>query len=149
MMNHQMFTLRRCASVAAFVAAMMLLVAVAVAESAASPATAASASFGSPTTQPGATTTRPSPSPASTMPADQLLQQMLRPAGAPAARPLSPVENLPTFNQTTGTVAPPAPPSPALIREGDYIRDRVGRLNRTVDGQFEFVFDSDGQALQD
>jgi hypothetical protein len=92
----------------------------------------------------------PTSRPASTtMPADQLLQQMLRPAGTPAARPLTPVENLPTFNQTAGRVMPPAPPSPTLIREGDYIRDRVGRLNRTVDGQFEFVFDSDGQALQD
>src|SRR5947207_11872717 len=82
------------------------------------------------TTQP---TTRPS---AATMPADQLLQQMLRPAGGPAAKPLTPIENLPTFNQTSGVIVPPAPPSPTLIREGDYIRDRIGRINKTGDGQF-------------
>jgi hypothetical protein len=86
---------------------------------------------------------------AATMPADLLLQQMLRPAGGPAAKPLTPIENLPTFSQTVGAVVAPGPPTPTLIREGDYIQNRVGRLNKTGDGQFEFIFDSDGAALKD
>src|SRR5690242_6236600 len=76
---------------------------------------------------PAAPTTRPV---AATMPADQLLQQMLRPAGGPAAKPLTPVENLPTFDQTAGKIVAPAQPAPPLMREGDFVRDRVGRLQR-------------------
>jgi hypothetical protein len=132
-------------SIRAFAIAAVVVIGTAVASAAADPSSATPA-----TEQTAGASLGPTSRPASTtMPADQLLQQMLRPAGTPAARPLTPVENLPTFNQTTGRVAAPAPPSPSLIREGDYIRDRVGRLSRTIDGQFAFVFDSDGQALQD
>jgi hypothetical protein len=140
MMNHHNRAVGPVCAVAMIIAASALVVGATIAGPTTPTASLASS------TQSAAT--RPA-GPSTTMPADQLLQQMLRPAGAPAARPLTPVENLPTFNETTGRVTPPAPPSPTLIREGDYIRDRIGRLNRTADGQFEFVFESDGQAMKD
>lgn len=95
-----------------------------------------------------APSTQPSTQPAT--PADKLLDQMLRGSG-PVAKPLQPIENPPVYNQTTGkTVAPGPTTMQALIREGDYVRDRTGRLQRGVDGQtFEFVFDADGRAMQD
>ena len=43
-----------------------------------------------------------------------------------------------------------AKPEPrALIREGEIIPQRVGRLTRTAEGQPEFTFEADGQTLQD
>ncbi len=37
-----------------------------------------------------------------------------------------------------------------MLREGSYLVDRVGRLNRTSDGsQAEFTFDSDGKTMKD
>lgn len=48
-----------------------------------------------------------------------------------------------------GAVAPGAPQLPTK-REGTFIIDRIGRLSRTADaGNWEFVFDADGQAMQD
>jgi hypothetical protein len=93
-----------------------------------------------PSTQPA---TRPA-----TLPADQMLTRLLRP-GAASGQPLKPVENPPALDQTTGKPVAPNFPMTALMREGDYLPDRVGRITRTSDGQFEFVFDADGKALQD
>src|SRR5262249_47312947 len=53
------------------------------------------------------------------------------------------------LDQTTGKPVAPNIPMTALIREGDSVVDRVGRLNKGPDGQFEFTFDSDGKNLQD
>ena len=99
--------------------------------------------------QDAAPTTAPSTQPAA-MPADRLLDQMLRGSG-PVARPLQPIDNPPIYDQTSGKTVAPAPPTQTpLIREGDYVRDRTGRLQKSADGQnFEFVFDSDGRAMQD
>src|SRR4029077_6376832 len=48
-----------------------------------------------------------------------------------------------------GAVGPGAPSMP-LVREGNYLINRTGRLTRTKDGQqWEFTFDSDGSTLQD
>jgi hypothetical protein len=96
-----------------------------------------------PATQPS---TRPSD-----MPADQLLNQMLRPANGPAMQPLQPILNPPVMDQTSGKMVVPnsALPQP-LKREGDYIRDRLGRLSKSADGsQMEFSFESDGRTMQD
>jgi hypothetical protein len=96
-----------------------------------------------PATQP---TTKPSD-----MPADQLLQQMLRPANGPAMQPLQPILSPPALDQTTGKMVVPNAQQPqSLRREGDYIRDRLGRLTKTADGsQEEFTFESDGRTMQD
>src|SRR5947207_8448810 len=93
-----------------------------------------------PSTRP---TTRPT-----TLPADQMLTRLLRP-GAATAQPLEPVQYPPGLDQTTGRPASQPIAMTALIREGDYVPDRVGRLSKTPDGQFEFTFDSDGKNLQD
>lgn len=93
-------------------------------------------------------TTQPSTQPAQ-MPADRLLDQMLRSSG-PAARPLQPIANPPVIDQSSGAAVAPNAPQVALIREGDYIRDRTGRLQKSGDGQlYEFIFDADARAMQD
>ena len=100
-----------------------------------------------PTTQPSTPTTRPAD-----MPADQLLQQMLRPSSkGPAVKPLQPILNPPALDQTTGKNVVPGSALPInLKREGDYIRERLGRLAASADGsQMEFVFEADGQTMQD
>jgi len=97
-------------------------------------------SLAAPATQPS---TRPT-----TLPADQMLTRLLRP-GAAMAQPLQPVERPPALDQTTGKPVAPNLPMNSIMREGDLITDRVGRLTRGADGQFEFTFDSDGKALQD
>jgi hypothetical protein len=82
--------------------------------------------------------------------ADEVLDRMLQPGGG-GAQPLQPGNRPPAVDKTTGpgAVAPDAPVM-QVMREGSFIVDRVGRLTRSADGsQFEFVFDSDGQAMQD
>src|SRR5437762_5791613 len=96
---------------------------------------------------PAGPTTRPATRP-TTLPADQMLTRLLRPGGA-TAQPLERVQYPPGLDQTTGKPAAQNISINALIREGDYVPDRVGRLNKTPDGQFEFTFDSDGKNLQD
>jgi hypothetical protein len=85
------------------------------------------------------------------MPADQLLNQMLRPANGPAMQPLQPILNPPVMDQTSGKMVVPNSAIPQnLKREGDYIRDRLGRLTKSADGsQTEFTFESDGRTMQD
>lgn len=106
------------------------------------------AGTGGPSTQPAvaaAPTTRPTP-----LPADELLNQMLKPNEA-AARPLTPTPEADPRDVTSGrnATAPDAPSMP-LLREGTFIVDRTGRLARSQDTNgFEFVFDSDGRTLRD
>jgi hypothetical protein len=106
----------------------------------------ASISLAQPATQPSAPATRPTE-----MPADQLLNQMLRPAAGPTAQPLRPSPNPPALDQTTGKmVVPGVAPAINLRREGEYVRDRLGRLSKSADGnQMEFTFESDGRTMQD
>lgn len=97
------------------------------------------------TTQP---TTRPATQPATVDP-NAMLNQLLTPS-RPTLKPLQPLPDAPTVDRTSGgnAVAPKAP-SLRLIREGTYRFDRAGRLIKTPDGQAEFIFDADGQAMQD
>lgn len=84
-------------------------------------------------------------------PADQLLNQMLKPAEA-ARRPLLPEvkSSLKDATSGKGAVAPEAPEMP-LLREGTFIVDRTGRLVKSskTPGTYEFAFDTDGRVLKD
>lgn len=91
-------------------------------------------------------TTRPNPA---TMPATDLLDQMLAPTPA-TARPLS-TGTTSLIDMTSGenAVAPNAK-SIDILREGLYVVDRTGRLQKTAgsDG-YEFVFETDGKGMTD
>ncbi len=102
-----------------------------------------------------AQTTQPAGQPPTTqpnvVPAGQMLDQMLRPAGQTSARPLRPVADAPAIDRTSGakSIAPGAE-AIAVQREGTFIIDRLGRITRAADGHTtEFIFESDGKALQD
>ncbi len=101
--------------------------------------------------QPASPATQPATQPAAGTPAAQMLDQMLRPSGQPSAKPLRPVTDAPAVDRTTGSAAvAPGADAIALQREGTFLIDRVGRIARAADGQtVEFMFDSDGTALQD
>jgi hypothetical protein len=102
--------------------------------------------------------TRPSTSPATTksakdQSAEEMLSQMLKAPQQAGKRPLAPLPT--TVGSRTdkksgpGAVAPSAPVV-TVLREGTFLVDRIGRLSRTADGsQAEFVFESDGTAMQD
>lgn len=109
-----------------------------------SPAPAAGPAAPVPTTRPAAAPTT------NRVDAGRVMDRMLRPA-APQPKPLQPLPDTPAVDTTSGAAAvAPAAPSVKLMREGTYVVDRVGRLRRTEDNQqAEFVFDSDGTALQD
>jgi hypothetical protein len=85
------------------------------------------------------------------LPADQMLSQMLRPAGTSVARPLQPGVNAPAVDSTSGAAAvAPGAPTMTVLREGSFIVDRTGRLTRSADGQsWEFTFESDGRSMKD
>lgn len=114
------------------------------------------------TTQPAATgsgqaaSTGPADTSASTqaLTPDQVLQQMLSPNGSDKNAPILPEPApssiiAPDATSGTGALAPHAP-AVNLIREGTDLIDRVGRLQRSEDGeQVQFVFDSDGRTLRD
>jgi hypothetical protein len=96
-----------------------------------------------------AQTTRPTTRPSGSPPAvDEMFRQLLVPA-RPTARPLEPSPNMPKTDITSGKAVAPNAPRVNLIREGTIIFDRRGRLNRAPDGQYEFHFESDGQAMKD
>jgi hypothetical protein len=85
------------------------------------------------------------------LPAEQMLDQMLRSPSLSGSRPLLPVPDVPSEDRTTGrsAVAPGAPTLP-VVREGTFVIDRVGRLTRAADGHgWELTFDSDGRSMQD
>jgi hypothetical protein len=100
-----------------------------------------------------AQTTRPATRPSSDdmkfMSADQVFDQMLKPAPNPS-RPLPPMPERSSQDQNRGSTAvKPGAPNLPLVREGTYIIDRLGRLTKTDKGEFEFTFESDGKALHD
>ena len=78
---------------------------------------------------------------------DQMLKQLLSPTQRP--RPLEPIEIKPEITDPGRT--PPAPKidTTNLIREGEYIRDKLGRMTKTPDNQWQFTFESDGLTLKD
>lgn len=82
--------------------------------------------------------------------AEQMLSRMLRPSPS-AVRPLQPTPDGPAVDTRSGSGAvAPGAPTLNVLREGSYLVDRVGRLNRTSDGsQAEFTFDSDGKTMKD
>jgi hypothetical protein len=82
------------------------------------------------------------------VPAAQLLDSMLQPTTSPN-RELSPLPDEPRIDASSGNAVAPQAPALNLRHEGSFIVDRVGRLARNADGQMEFAFDSDGQAMQD
>jgi hypothetical protein len=97
-------------------------------------------------------TTRPAdaPAPAAASPsADQILNQMLRPPDNDKAAALEPQFTPLTPNVLTNTDNGSDTAGTAIMREGTDVIDRVGRLQKTGDGQEEFVFDSDGHNLSD
>jgi hypothetical protein len=93
----------------------------------------------------------PSTKPSRTAPpsADQLMNSMLKPP-TDSGRVLQPLPDPPKVDAATGRVVAPSPPQPTLIREGSYLVDRVGRLNKTSDGQqWEVTFEADGRTMKD
>lgn len=102
-----------------------------------------------------AATTSPTTRPTKDLSAEEMLSQMLKPQPpGGSTRPLSPLPEVasgaaPDKTSGPGAVAPTAPVV-TVLREGTFLVDRVGRLGRGADGgQPEFVFESDGTALQD
>lgn len=84
-------------------------------------------------------------------PAKDVLNQMLAPDKSNNVRPLQPL-NTPAAADATSGAGATAPNAPKLnvLREGSYIVDRIGRLSKNSDPQqWEFAFESDGQALKD
>lgn len=62
------------------------------------------------------------------------------------AEPIAPSYDL---TSGSGAVDPKAPPV-RVMREGTFLVDRVGRVEQSMDGSLPvFVFESDGDALQD
>jgi hypothetical protein len=84
--------------------------------------------------------------------ADDVLSRMLRPSNGTSPQPLQPATAPGTMIDATSgpnALAPDAAPT-RVMREGDIIANRTGRLQRSADGQqWEFAFDSDGKALKD
>jgi hypothetical protein len=99
-----------------------------------------------------AQTTRPAPTTrAATRSAQDALSQMLKPS-AQAAQPLKPVPGTSGMIDITGgpNAIPPDASTGAVMREGTFIVDRVGRLTRSTEGrQMEFTFDADGRNMTD
>ena len=122
---------------------------------AASIATSAVWGQNAPVTKPSSPATKPSTQPAKPDPksltSDQMLGQMLKPATPSQPKPLQPLVDAPGTDKTSGPGAvKPNAPAIATLREGTYIIDRVGRLEKTPDGsQTQFVFEADGKSLRE
>jgi hypothetical protein len=90
--------------------------------------------------------TRPSTRPT---PGADALGQLLKPT-APSEQALPPIVDKVTTDVTSGAGAvAPAAPMVSLTREGTYITNRVGRMTRTSDGQYEFTFEADARNMAD
>lgn len=79
---------------------------------------------------------------------DQMLKQLLTPS-RPTIEPLQPVRDAQAFDRSSTFAVGAKPEARALIREGEIIPQRVGRVTRTAEGLPEFTFEADGQTLQD
>ncbi len=90
-------------------------------------------------------TTRPA---AGGQSADDVLNRLLQPS-RPAALPLEPLPDLPKRDVGTAKTVAPAGEQLNLIREGTYLVDRVGRLNRTAENMHELTLEADGKGMKD
>ena len=91
-----------------------------------------------------AQTSRPTDAPTTTPSADQVLNQMLKGPEAGKAAAIQPQSSAP-LPDAASTAA-----GGGILREGTDVIDRVGRIQKTPDGQQTlFVFDSDGRAMSD
>ncbi len=104
-----------------------------------------------PATRPAATQPATRPADPRSLSSDEMLGQMLRPPAAGPARPLQPVADAPSADRTSGPGAvKPNAPAVATLREGTFLIDRVGRLQKSPDGsQHQFVFEADGKSLRE
>jgi hypothetical protein len=94
------------------------------------------------TTQPAVV---PATEPAAPPSADQLLNQMLRPSDANTSTPLQP-QPAPSAAAVDASSAG----GTGILREGTDVIDRMGRLQKSADGQQDqFIFESDGKAMQE
>jgi hypothetical protein len=87
-----------------------------------------------------------------TMPASDVLEQMLKPPADAPTRPIRPQGTGAAPNDSTSGAAAVGPGAPQLtvMREGSFLVDRTGRLTRSADGQnWEFTFESDGRTMKD
>lgn len=109
-----------------------------------------------PTTRPADSGAKPAPGPR-TRTAEQMLDEMLKPAPGTAAtpgavaRPLPNPSDPPAADRTSGAGAvKPGAPVVTVLREGTFVVDRTGRLVRSADGSMaEIVFEADGRAMRD
>ena len=105
----------------------------------------AASSLQAQTTQPAATT-RPT---GAIAPNDTVLKNLLKPTN-PSAQVLQPIQDAPTVDAKSGVNAvAPGAPDVKLVREGNYVVNRVGRLTHVNDNQTEFTFEADGKTMQD
>jgi hypothetical protein len=82
--------------------------------------------------------------------ADQLLNQMLQPAANDKAAAIAPQAPPAQTPAPLSSAVAPGGAVIGLLREGSDVIDRVGRLQKSADGQQEdFVFESDGKSLGD
>jgi hypothetical protein len=101
------------------------------------------------TTKPAGATTKPVKG-MSAPNAEQLMNSMLKPPSDGGRVPIQPLPDPPKVDPATGKIVPPNPPTPLLKREGSFVFDLTGRLQKAGDGNgWEIVFDSDGQQMQD
>ena len=109
------------------------------------------AATGPATTRPAATQPATRPADPRSLSSDEMLGQMLRQPAVGQPKPLQPIVDAPAADRTSGPGAvKPNAPSVATLREGTYIIDRVGRLERSPDGtQYQFVFEADGKSLRE
>lgn len=94
--------------------------------------------------------TSPTPSPTTQPRPQDPYERLLGGDADRGDKPLLPTGR-PTPDKTTGANAvAPGAPQLQTQREGTFRVDRTGRLARATDGQgWEFIFESDGAALQD
>jgi len=118
------------------------------AQSVAPQATAALGGPASVTPTSGGPTTAPSAAAATP---EQLLNQMLHGADSQKNQILTPDGSVNSdFGGSAASGLAADAPAGAIMREGTEILDRVGRLQKSTDGQWEqFVFESDGRTLKD
>ena len=77
------------------------------------------------------------------------IDEMLKPS-ADKRPPLQPIPGDPQVNKASIDPVDPRARPATLKREGSYVVNRTGRVVKGADGQsVEFVFESDGQAMQD
>jgi hypothetical protein len=91
---------------------------------------------------------RPATRPADADP-DLMLKQLL--SGNRPNTPLEPVDLPPEkgSDRNVSAAVPARADQQAIIREGTYLIDRVGRLTRTAQGNQELTLESDGSGLKD